>query len=98
MPPETSGAATPAPPKTSTSPPAPSRAWPGRWLQAFAAFWWDFLVGDTPELLVGVLGALGVVAVLVKASSLNTAAVAAFPVMVTLLLAASVFHARRRGR
>jgi hypothetical protein len=66
-----------------------------RWLKAFGAFWWDFLVGDTPELLIGVLVAIGLVAVLVKASSLNAAAVAVFPAAVVLLLGGSVYQARR---
>ncbi len=65
-----------------------------RWLAAFGRFWWDFLVVDTPELLIGALIALGVVAVLVKAFSLNAAAIAVFPLMVAGLLWASVFHAR----
>jgi uncharacterized membrane protein len=66
-----------------------------RSLKAFGAFWWDFLVSDTPELLVGVLVAIGLVAVLVKVSSLNAAAVAAFPVAVIVLLGGSVYQARR---
>jgi hypothetical protein len=79
--------------------PAPSRApLPARLLKGFGAFWWDFLVGDTPELLVGVLLAIGLVAVLVKVSSLNAAAVAAFPAAVVLLLGASVYQARRAKR
>jgi hypothetical protein len=68
---------------------------PVRWLKAFGAFWWDFLVGDTPELLVGVLVAIGLVAVLVNASSLNGAAVAVFPAAVVVLLGGSVYRARR---
>ena len=66
-----------------------------RWLRAFTAFWWDFLVGDTPELLLGVLVAIGIIALLVRASSLNAAAVAGLPVMVVALLGGSLFHARR---
>ncbi len=65
-----------------------------RWLLAFGRFWWDFLVGDTPELLIGVLVILGVVALLVKGASLNAVAVAAFPVMVAVLLGVSVYRAR----
>jgi len=67
-----------------------------RWLAAFGRFWWDFLVGDTPELLLGVLVALGVVALLVRASSLNALAVAAFPLMAAALLGLSAFRARRK--
>jgi hypothetical protein len=73
---------------------APSPSLAHRWLVAFGRFWWDFLVGDTPELLIGALIALGVVALLVKVFSLNAAAVVVFPLMVAGLLWASVFHAR----
>jgi hypothetical protein len=65
-----------------------------RWLVAFGRFWWDFLVGDTPELLIGVLIALGVVALLVKGASLNAVAVAGLPVMVAVMLGISVYRAR----
>jgi hypothetical protein len=65
-----------------------------RALVAFGRFWWDFLVGDTPEMLIGVLIALGVVALLVKGLSANAAAVATFPVLVAVLLALSVYRAR----
>jgi hypothetical protein len=65
-----------------------------RWLVAFGQFWWDFLVGDTPELLIGVLIALGVVAVLVKVASWNALAIAAFPLMVVVMLGLSVYRAR----
>jgi hypothetical protein len=76
--------------------PAPSRA-PllARLLKGFGAFWWDFLVGDTPELLVGVLVAIALVAVLAKAASLNALAVVAFPAAVVVMLAGSVYLARR---
>jgi hypothetical protein len=76
----------------------PRASLPARWLRAFGAFWWDFLVGDTPELLLGVLIAMGVVAVLVRASSLNAAAVAGLPIMVVLLLSASLYYARRQSQ
>jgi hypothetical protein len=87
-----------------TTPPAGARAETGgrplpvRWLRSFGAFWWDFLVGDTPELFVGALCAIGVLAVLVKAVSLNSAAVAAFPVLIVALLVASVARERRSRR
>jgi hypothetical protein len=66
-----------------------------RWLVAFGHFWWDFLVGDTPELLVGVLVALGVVALLVRASSLNAVAVGALPAMAALALSLSALRSAR---
>jgi hypothetical protein len=69
-----------------------------RWLRAFGAFWWDFLVGDTPELFIGALGAIGVLAILVKAVSANAVAVAAFPALVVVLLAVSLVLERRSRR
>jgi hypothetical protein len=79
--------------------PVPPRApFLARWLKAFGAFWWDFLVGDTPELLVGVLVTIAVGAVLVKVWSLNAAAVVVFPAGVVVLLGGSVQHARRAKR
>ena len=101
MPPEAEGAG-----KASATPGAPAPAGSGtttgaarprllmRWLTAFGRSWWDFLVGDTPELLIGVLIALGVVALLVKGPSLNAAGVAAFPVIVAVMLGLSVYRAR----
>ena len=69
-----------------------------RGLVAFGKFWWDFLVGDTPELLIGVLVAIGVMALLVRAASLNSVAVVSFPALVIVLLAASLSRARQAKR
>ncbi len=30
-----------------------------KWLSAFGRFWWDFLIGDTPELFLAVLVVIG---------------------------------------
>jgi hypothetical protein len=67
-----------------------------RWLKALGAFWWDFLVSDTPEFLIGVLVAVAVVALMVRAGQINTVAVVGFPVMVIVLLGLSVVRARPR--
>lgn len=69
-----------------------------RWLKGFGVFWWDFLVGDTPELFIGVLVAIGLVTLLVKAASFNTAAVIVFPLVVVAVLGGSVYRARRGRR
>jgi len=70
-----------------------------RWLRGFGAFWWDFLVSDTPELLIGVLVAVAIIALLTRAASLNTVAVVAFPALVVVLLGLSVLRERpRRSR
>lgn len=68
---------------------------PLRMLKAFAMFWWDFLVGDTPEFFVGVLVLVGLVLALVKAASLNSVAVGLFPALVMVLLTGSVLRAKR---
>ncbi len=72
----------------------PNLAW--RATRAFGAFWWDFLVSDTPEFFLGVLALIGVLWLLERAASLNAVAIGAFPSLVVVLLAASVVHARRR--
>lgn len=79
--------------------PAPAAPLALRWLRAFGAFWWDFLIGDTPELLVGVLVIVAVVVLLVKGESLGTVTMFAFPALVVLLLVVSVYraHPRRPG-
>jgi hypothetical protein len=66
---------------------------PIRWLKAFGQFWWDFLVGDTPELFVATLLILAITLVLAKTVS-TVAAWVTMPILVTCALVASV----RRGR
>ena len=68
----------------------PARPLVLRLLAGFGAFWWDFLVGETPELLVGVVGIVAVVGLLASTHAHNAVAVAALPVAVALLLAAWV--------
>jgi len=67
-----------------------------RWLAAFGHFWWEFLIGDTPELFVGAVAVLGVLALLCTHTGLRTVAAYLAPVLVSLLLAASVWRAARR--
>lgn len=65
---------------------------------AFGRFWWEFLVGDTPELLVGSLVAIGIADLLVHNVGVRAVVVGALPVLVVGILALSTFRARRRGR
>jgi hypothetical protein len=67
---------------------------PLRWLKAFGRFWWDFLVGDTPELFVATVVILGVTAALAKTVS-TTAAWVTMPILVVAALAVSVWRGRR---
>jgi hypothetical protein len=71
-------------------------ALPVRWLKAFGRFWWDFLVGDTPELFVAMLVILGVTALLARDVS-TTAAWVTLPVLVVAGLVISVWRAARPG-
>jgi hypothetical protein len=65
------------------------------WLGAFGHFWWDFLIGDTPELFVGAVLALVAVALLAHNGVTRAVTVGSLPVLVTALLVASVRRARR---
>ena len=65
-------------------------------LSGFGRFWWDFLVGDTPELFVGAVAVVGLVALACVDHRLRTAAAVALPVLVAAVLVASVRRASRR--
>jgi hypothetical protein len=90
MPPEATQAET-TPAETGE---ATSQGWAVRALRAFGLFWWDFLVGDTPEVTVATLVILGIVAGLVHWVS-STAAWAVLPVLVAATLTATVLRGRR---
>ncbi len=70
--------------------------WIATGIVAFGRFWWDFLVGDTPEITVVVLLVLGVVALARDSAHLNGLAEVALPVLVVAGLALSLLRARRR--
>jgi hypothetical protein len=63
---------------------------------AFGRFWWDFLVGDTPELLVGAAVAVGLAALFVHNVGIRVIVVGALPVLVVGILALSTLRARSR--
>jgi hypothetical protein len=65
-------------------------------LAGFGHFWWDFLIGDTPELFVGAVVAVGLVALVCIDHRLRTAAAALLPLLVAGVLAGSVWRASRR--
>jgi hypothetical protein len=67
----------------------------GRAVRSFGSFWWDFLIGDTPELFVAVV--VIVVASLLLRSH-HAAAVAVLPAMAVASLLASVLRGRRAYR
>ncbi|MFZ1063166.1 MAG: hypothetical protein WAN30_06805 [Acidimicrobiales bacterium] len=73
-------------------------SWPVRIIKGFAKFWWDFLVGDTPELFVAALVVLGLVALCRVVWQLNTLALVALPVLCVGALAVSLRRAQRASR
>jgi hypothetical protein len=69
-----------------------------RYVSAFGHFWWEFLVGDTPELLVGAVLAVGIVALLAHQGVARAVTVGSLPVLVVAMLGASVRRAQRAAR
>ncbi len=66
-------------------------------LAAFGRFWWEFLIGDTPELFVGVTVVIGLLAAICLRPGLRTTAALLAPLLVAGVLIASVLRAARRG-
>ena len=67
-------------------------------MSAFGRFWWEFLVGDTPELLVGAAVVVVVGALLAHNGAARAVVIGAMPVLVIALLGASVRRAQRGAR
>ncbi|HEV3268768.1 MAG TPA: hypothetical protein VGZ68_10245 [Acidimicrobiales bacterium] len=70
-------------------------SFPVRIVKGFGMFWWDFLVGDTPEIFVAVLVIIGVVALLSESGHYNVAAEIVLPVLGVGTLGASLWRAKR---
>lgn len=68
-----------------------------RLVVGFARFWWDFLVGDTPEITIAVAAIVGVVAVVRDVWHLNALAYVSLVVLSVLTLALSAARARARA-
>ncbi len=64
-----------------------------RWGRAFGLFWWDFLVGDTPELFVATLVIVGAALLI---GHHHWAGYVLLPVLAILFLVSSAFRGRRR--
>jgi hypothetical protein len=69
-----------------------------RALGAFGRFWWEFLIGDTPELFVGIVAISGAVALLCLAHSTRIWAGFVLAFLVAGLLVSSVWKAARKAR
>lgn len=65
-----------------------------RGVEAFGRFWWEFLVGDTPELF---LAALALIAITFALRHDEVAAVVVLPVLAVAVLLASAWRGRRRN-
>jgi hypothetical protein len=65
----------------------------GKLLAAFGHFWWDFLVGDTPEILIASLVIVGAALAL---RHHHWAAVIVLPVLAILTLVVSAGRGRAR--
>jgi hypothetical protein len=65
-----------------------------RWLTAFGRFWWDFIVGDTPEFAVATLAIVGA-ALLLRHERI--AATILLPLLAATFLLASTLRGRRRA-
>ena len=66
-----------------------------RGVRAFGLFWWDFLVGDTPELLIAVVL---IVALALLLRHHHDIAIIVLPVVTVLFLLISTFRGRQRDR
>ncbi len=73
-------------------------SWLVRSVKGFFMFWWDFLVGDTPEIFVAVVVIIGVVALLSVRGHFNAASATVLPVFAVAALGASVWRAQRSMR
>jgi uncharacterized membrane protein len=62
--------------------------------KAFGRFWWEFLIGDTPELFAATVVIVGVAFAL---RSDHVVAIVLLPALAIAMLAASAFRGRRRA-
>jgi hypothetical protein len=69
-----------------------------RYLRAFAAFWYDFLIGDRPELFVGSIVVLGLVWLAISVGFSPTAAGGLLTILILSLAGLSIGSASRPRR
>jgi hypothetical protein len=69
-----------------------------RLVKGFAMFWWDFLVGDTPEIFVAVLVVIGVVSLVRIVLQWSQVAVVVLPLLAIVALFLSVRRAQKASR
>lgn len=64
--------------------------WFVRGMRGFGQFWWDFLIGDTPELFIGVVAALACTALLCHGAGATSVMAVGLPLLVVGLTWVSV--------
>lgn len=67
-----------------------------RYVRGFAAFWYDFLIGDRPELFIGSIVVLGSTWVAIEVGLSPALAGGLFAVLILLLAGLSIWSASRR--
>jgi hypothetical protein len=75
-----------------------SRSGLRRAVVAFGRFWWEFLIGDTPELFVGAVAIVGMIALLCLDHSARDWAGFVLALLVAGLLVSSVWKVARKAR
>ena len=68
-----------------------------RYVRAFGRFWYDFLIGDRPELFIGSIAVLAVVWVAIMLGLSPTVAGGVLALLIVLLGGLSVWAATRRS-
>jgi hypothetical protein len=81
---------------TERNPGSDPRPLASRMIVGFGHFWWDFLIGDTPELFVGAVVVVSLVGLVSLDHSLRTPAAVILPLLVAGLLGISVWKASRK--
>lgn len=66
-----------------------------RWTRAFCHFWWDFLVGDTPEFFVVMLVLVGIAYALRHD---RVAAIVLLPLLAIVALLGSAWRGRAKAK
>jgi hypothetical protein len=67
-----------------------------RYLRAFGAFWYDFLIGDRPELFIGSIAVLALVWIAINMGLSPTVAGGLLTVLILVLAGLSIWSATRR--
>ncbi|MBU6495388.1 MAG: hypothetical protein KGR42_03100 [Acidobacteria bacterium] len=73
-------------------------SWPLRALKGFGMFWWDFLVGDTPELFVAAVVTIVIIDLVSRVGHHNSLAVWLLPILAVVSFSTSVWRAVSKAR